>query len=374
MKKIVLLLSLLVTGAAVDASKAQKIEAPYKTDFEFSKGINISAWLSQTDMSSPQEQKSYFSRQDFLLLKDLGFDHLRLPVAEDKIYLENGEKRKESFALLHDVIGWCRDANMRVILDLHDLKVSRELKPKPGQVSLWDDRRAQDRFIALWQDFSAEFGKYPNSLLAYELLNEPVAPDPENWNQLSARAITAIRKLEPQRVIFLGSNKFNSITTFPYLKVPKNDPNIILSFHFYHPGLLTHYNVDSYENDDGVKGLKLNYPGKLVSDEDVKALDESSRAKLQVMNGTHDLKKLEARLFDVFKKAKETGLRIHCGEFGSNFKYPDRDLQLRWIRDMVAIFKNHDIPYTVWGYRRHFGVFDDERNVKDQRYLDAIVQ
>lgn len=344
------------------------------TTFLMQKGINISAWLSQTSVTSGQERLDYFTQKDLKELAALGFDHLRLPVSENQLFDRDGNRNEETFQLIHQTIKWCEMANMRIILDCHDLKSSRDQKPKVGQVSLWDNEQAQEQFLKLWLTFSAEFGKYPNSLLAYEILNEPVAPDVEIWNTVAAKIISALRKLEPNRIILLGSNKFNSVTTFDKLKVPENDPNLILSFHFYHPGLLTHYNVSSYENTEGVNGLKLNYPGRLVSSEQVAQLNEKSKERLKVYNGTYDKEKLEAMLDKVFVKAKETGLRIHCGEFGSNFKYPDLDLQLRWIQDMVAIFKKHHIPYTVWGYRKQFGVFNDDRKVKDQRYLDAIVK
>ncbi len=372
-KYLVFLLAVLINSITLFSCKAQLLKTVGQTSFEYEKGINISAWLSQTSVGAGPERVNYFNYEDFLQLKDLGFDHIRLPVAEDILYQEDGKKNKETFQLIHNVIEWCEKNNMRIILDLHDLNVSRQLKSKPGQISLWESKDAQDHFINLWEQLSIEFKKYPNELLAYELLNEPVAPDPEIWNKLSEKTIHALRKLEPNRVIFLGSNKFNSVTTFLQLKVPEGDPNIILSFHYYHPGLLTHYNVNSYENTEGVSGLKLNYPGALVLQNQINALDEKSRIKLKQMNGFYDRQKLEDKLKDVFQKAKETGLRIHCGEFGSNFKYSDLSLQRRWIQDMVSIFKKHDIPYTVWGYRRNFGVFDDDRNIKDQAYLEAIV-
>ena len=367
---IVLAFCIMQTGLQLCVAMAQSVK---QTAFELNKGINISAWLSQTSLTSGAERVNYFTEKDLQELARLGFDHIRLPVSEKQLYDKDGNKNHETFALIHQTIGWCQKTNMRVILDCHDLKVSRDGKPKAGEVSLWENDEAKEHLVKLWQTFSAEFGRYPNSLLAYELLNEPVAPDPGIWNDVAARVIAAIRKAETSRVIVLASNKFNSVSTFDKLKVPANDPNIILSFHFYHPGLLTHYNVDSYENTDGVSGLKLSYPGKLVTDEQVTQLNEKSKEKLKVYNGTYNRQKLTEMLDKVFAKAKETGLRIHCGEFGANFKYPDLDLQLRWVQDIVAVFKQYKIPYTVWGYRKQFGVFDDNRKVKDTRYLNAII-
>jgi endoglucanase len=48
--------------------------------------------------------------------------------------------------------------------------------------------------------------KYPVEDVAYELMNEPVADDPEDWNKLVEKAVAIIRKTEPKRKIVIGSN------------------------------------------------------------------------------------------------------------------------------------------------------------------------
>jgi len=353
---------------------ALNIHAQSITPFAIRKGINISAWLSQSGNTTPAEKKAYFTEKEVKELAALGFDHIRLPVDEKQLFNLDGTKKIETFKLVHQVMKWCKAANMRVIFDCHDLYASRELKAKPGQLSLWESEKAQLDFIQLWKNFSVELKQYPNEWLAYEILNEPVAPDAEQWNSLSNRVISELRKLEPQRVIFLGSNKFNSVTTFPLLKIPKNDPNIVLTFHFYHPGILTHYNQASFEGGAGGGGVKLNYPGKLIPDGEFNRLSVEDKEKLSIQQGTFNKQKLLEKMLNPLEIAKRTGLRVHCGEFGANFKYPDQKLLVDWITDLTNIFKEKQIPYTVWGYRKQFGVFDDNKTVKNQQYLNAIVQ
>ena len=72
-------------------------------------------------------------------------------------------------------------------------------------------------------------------------MNEPVADDPEKWNVLVEKAIAAVRKIEPNRFLVIGSNRWQSVFTFDDLRIPADDKHIILSFHFYHPFLLTHH-------------------------------------------------------------------------------------------------------------------------------------
>ncbi|MGC4233522.1 MAG: glycoside hydrolase family 5 protein [Niabella sp.] len=346
-------------------------QSPKQVPFEMRKGMNLSAWLSQNKFKSDAEREAYFTEADFKELKALGFDHIRLPVAEINIYDENGNPKAEVMKLIHRTIEWCRDADMHIILDCHQTR-DHDFS-KYSSIVLFNDPNSLPRFIDLWSRLSDEFGKYPNTLLAYELLNEPNAKENQSWNNIALPLIKEIRKKEPERIILLGSNKANRVSTFTDLRVPKKDPNIILSFHFYYPYLLTHFNSDSYKSLKVIKG-PLIYPGQIVPDSVVATLDDNAKKVLENHNGVFNKEVLYQMIQPVIQKAKDSDLRLHCGEFGVNFQYPDQPMLTRYIEDLVSIFKEHGIAYTVWGYRKQFGVFDDNRKIKDQRYLDAIVK
>lgn len=342
---------------------------PKLTTFIFQKGINISAWLAQANLSD-KAKIAYFTQKDLQQLASLGFDHIRLPFNENQLYDSDGKRHEETFLLIHNVIKWCKMANMRLILDCHQT-YDHDFS-KYNSIVLFTAPEAQERFEVLWQKLSAEFGKYPNELVAYEILNEPNSKDPVSWNVVANKIVEVIRKLEPERIIFLGSNKANRVTTFPDLQIPKNDPNIILSFHFYYPYLLTHYKADFYKAIKDID-VPISYPGQIVADSIVNTLNEDGKKVMKNYNGINNKETMYALMKPALDIAKKAGLRIHCGEFGSNFAYPDKNLQLRWMQDIVSIFKENNVPYTVWGYRKQFGVFNDSREIKDQRYLDALV-
>ena len=69
-----------------------------------------------------------------------------------------------------------------------------------------------------------------SQILAYELMNEPVADDHEQWNNIVAECVRTIRLLEPERSLLVGSNRWQGYETMRYLKIPENDPNLIISF------------------------------------------------------------------------------------------------------------------------------------------------
>jgi endoglucanase len=224
------MLRYVITAAVLSMSLSA--EAAQKDDgFTIHRGTNISHWLSQSTRRG-EERLRWFTEKDVELIASLGFDHIRLPVDEEQLWDEAGQKEPEAFTLLHNAIGWCQKKNLRVIIDLHILRSHHfNAKEKP----LWTDPKAQEKFFALWRDLSAELKKYPVSLVAYELMNEPVADDAEQWNKLVETLMRQIRQDEPHRKIVIGSNKWQSVDTFDQLRIPPGDRDIILSFHFLHP-------------------------------------------------------------------------------------------------------------------------------------------
>jgi len=61
-----------------------------------------------------------------------------------------------------------------------------------------------------------------------------------------------------RRMIVIGSNRWQSANTFDKLRIPKNDRSILLSFHFYEPFFLTHYQA-SWTNLRTLRGCELSW-------------------------------------------------------------------------------------------------------------------
>ena len=337
------LLFFILTAACTPEKQTEKEQQ--KTDFDsfsINRGTNIAHWLSQSDKRG-NERATFFTQKDILFIDSVGFDHIRLPIDEEQMWDENGNRHEDAFQLLNECLTWCNEAGVRVVLDLHILRSHHfNEKEKP----LWTHPAEQDKFIQLWKDLSGAVHQWSNGMLAYEFMNEPVADDPEQWNQLLSRVADSIRNWEPERVLVIGSNRWQSATTFDQLKIPVNDKNILLSFHFYEPFHLTHYQA-SWTDLKDFKG-EVNYPGQIV------------------VNGTTpDEKRVYSR--DTLEKmmqkpltlAARLNLPLYCGEFGVINKSP-LDAKLAWYRDMVAIFEKHGIAYANWNYKAgSFGIVDE---------------
>lgn len=332
----------------------QETEDPAYESFTIKAGTNISHWLSQSGRRG-QERAAFFTQADVEYLADLGFDHLRFPVDEEQMFDEAGNKEEEAFQLLHNALGWCQKNGLRAIVDLHILRSHHfNAEDKP----LWTEPAAQEKFIALWRAFSTEFEQYPNGMLAYELMNEPVADDPEDWNQLVAKAFSAIRELEPERTIVIGSNRWQSADTFDELKVPANDKNILLSFHFYEPFLLTHYQA-SWTNLADYEG-PVHYPGSIVQEDEYASLSQEMKDMIGHRLQTYHKDTLAYMMRKPIRVAQETGLPLYCGEWGVITNAPQED-RLRWYKDMKAIFEENDIAYANWDYKSdNFGLLSND--------------
>ena len=142
--------------------------------FTIHRGINISHWLSQSD-SRGEERIKWFTRDDVKFLAESGFDHLRIPIDEEQMFNEDLTPDSEAFGLLHKALGWCKEFDLRAVVDLHIIRTHHfNAQDKP----LFTEKKAQERFYECWRKISAELAKYPRSMVAYELMNEPVADDP----------------------------------------------------------------------------------------------------------------------------------------------------------------------------------------------------
>ena len=226
--------------------------------FIINKGVNVSHWLSQSKKRGA-ERKNYITQADFDTIAACGFDHVRLPIDEMQMWDSLANKEKEAFELMHNAIKWAIDDNLRVIVDLHIIR-SHYFNAKDN--ALWTNPAEQQKLVSFWEQLSDELKQYPTDKVAYEILNEAVADNPEDWNNLVNMVVTDIRKREPKRTIVIGSNRWQGAETFPDLKVPANDTNIILSFHFYHPFALTHHTAPW--TDIVEYAGPVNYPGMIV--------------------------------------------------------------------------------------------------------------
>jgi endoglucanase len=331
--------------------RAQTIRTP--NGFQVRTGVNLALWLSQSEKRGP-EREQFIMESDVENIASMGFDHVRLPVDEVQLWDEHETRHEEAFRLLHNAIKWSLDRNLRIIVDLH---IIRSHYFNAASNPLWTDPAEQEKLVRLWQQLSGELFGYPNDYVAYELLNEAVADEDEEWNLLIAKLVRSLREKEPERTIVIGSNRWQGTETFPALEVPPNDENIILSFHHYRPFGLTHYKAP-WTQMSGYNG-PVHYPGEVISKEDQDKLSPDFLNNISWAIGYWNKQRMFEDINVAITAARELGLPLYCGEFSVYYTAPREDA-IRWYRDVTGIFRENNIAFCHWEYKDGFPVVDED--------------
>ena len=57
---------------------------------------------------------------------------------------------------------------------------------------------------------------------------------------------------------------------------------------------------------------------------------------------------------------EQCGARIHIGEFGC-FKHTPNDIALRWLADLLSLYKEFGWGYALWNFQGPFGMIEHGR-------------
>ena len=340
--------------------------------FQIKRGVNIAHWLSQSSARG-ESRASFFVEDDVKRISDWGFDHIRIPIDEEQMFKEDGSKEEEAFKLLHNALDLCGKYGLRAIVDLHILRshyFNAAVKP------LFTERAAQEAFYDCWRKISGELKDYPTDMVAYELMNEPVADDPSDWNKIVAECHAVIRELEKNRIIVIGSNRWQSFSTVEQLEIPAGDRNIILSFHYYEPMLLTHYQASWMDLKDYVG--PVHYPGPVVTSDEMAGYSDTDRAlAASWTDKVYDTGRFAEEFGRVVEVAKNHGIPVYCGEYGCLSVKANDQARYNWLSDMNEMFDSLGIARAVWAYREGpggFGILSGTLVEPDSRMLECLIK
>ena len=376
MKRIISYLAFVAVMILAVTACSQKEEGT-TNNFRIKRGTNVSHWLSQNNEDRGEARRLHIQEDDFARLDSLGFDFVRLPIDEVQFWDEEGNKLPEAWELMTNAINWAEKHHLRTIVDLHIIRSHyfNAVNEGGGNANtLFTSEKAQQDLINMWYQLSDVLKGYSVDSVAYEFMNEPVAEDHEQWNQLIAKVHKALREREPQRTLVIGSNMWQSYGTIKYLKMPENDKNIILSCHYYNPMVLTHYGA--WWTPIGKYTGKVNYPGVLVSKEDYDAASDSVKAVIDENKFTTEewnIDRIRADFKDAIEAAKKYNLQLFCGEWGV-YEPVDRELAYKWTKDMLTVFDEFNIAWTTWCYDADFGFWDQKKHdFKDKGLVDLLM-
>lgn len=242
---------------------------------------------------------NYITADDIRFIAECGANTIRLPfnyrlfTDEDYMGLSSGQ---DGFRRIDDVVSWCREFGLYLILDMHDApggQTGDNIDDGYGYPWLFESGRSQDLFCDIWKRIAQRYADEP-VILGYELINEPIATyfDDAYFNPmlepLYKRAVAAIREVDSNHVILLGGPQWNS--RFDNFTDWKFDGNIMFTCH--------------------------RYGGPATKDAIYHFIDFRDR----------------------------TGLPMYMGEIGHNTD--------EWQEDFCRVMQENNIGYTFWPYKK----------------------
>jgi endoglucanase len=188
-------------------------------------------------------REDYITQADIRFIKAAGFNTVRVPLHWGLFVVPvpaagGGADRFEGpgWALLDRLVGWCREAGLRVIVDLH--------AAPGGQTGVNHDDglgfpltfyvpRYRALTVALWKAIAAHYRDNP-AVLGYDLLNEPISPYSDEaylnprLDPLYRDIVAAIRSVDADHVVLLAGGQWS--TSFAMFDRPF-DRNAVYTYH-----------------------------------------------------------------------------------------------------------------------------------------------
>lgn len=318
----------------------------------FSKGVNFSNWLEHR----PAEdiRADMFTRQDFVNVKKLGCDVIRLP-----IHFERFCRREDGYCIHEKILGvldnvaaWAGELGIYVIFDFHNNCAADTITPD----------NIEEVLTPVWQQLAERY-KDATEHLVFEVMNEPHGIEIEKWNGIIARIFRMIRGIDPKRWIIAGGADWNSTAAMKLLPDFRDD-RVIYTFHYYEPFLFTHQGA-VWTHIGRIHDIPFPYdPARMPELPEDPTEEELKRFRAYPVEGTLEAVK---SCFDQYVEfSRERNAPVLCGEFGCLWTVPNEE-RVNWYRLVVGLLDERGIARTSWDYYASFGVFNKTpRGVRPQ--------
>ncbi len=315
----------------------------------FTRGFNISGWLETT--SAERVQFSRFTRQDFINIKNLGCDHIRLPI---HLFNMSGAAPDYTidpllFYFLDQIIDWTEELQLHLILDNHSFDVNIDTTPA-----------ILDQLLAVWKQLAERY-KDRSTFLYYEVLNEPHGIEDNTWNSMQQSVIAAIRTIDSVHTIIVGPAGWNSYQNLQYLP-EYADSNLIYTFHFYDPFLFTHQGASWVNPPMEIAGVPFPYdPIRMPAlPNELKGTWIEDLYNGYKTAGTYSWVKSQLDIAVAFKNSRH--IPLWCGEFGAFMPNSTTADRARWLELVRNYLEQNGIAWTMWDIAGGFGIYEPNSN------------
>ncbi len=298
-----------------------------------------------TEKTGGLDPRRRFNEEDFAIIAEWGLDFARIPMS-----YWNWTSRTDWYTINEDVltdideaVEFGRQYGVHVNLNFHRVPGycinGRDQEP----MDLFRDtpeRMAQalDAVVYHWQTFARRYRGIPSSRLSFDLINEPPKMTDETRYVEIVRAIVAgIRAEDPDRLIVVDGK---DIGRSPVLGIV--DLGVVQSTRGYDPMSVSHWTATWVPHDEFET---FSYPAWPLRDDRGKLWDRSA---------------LKEKLIDRWQPVVEQGVPVHVGEWGC-FNRTPHDVTIRWMRDILSLWKKAGWGYAMWNLKGSFGVLNSGR-------------
>jgi endoglucanase len=355
-----LLLAVVVVlaGAAACSSAADRVDA-FRTGRSHTRatavlkrGINFGDAM---DAPNEGDWGWMLSASNFRTVREAGFDHVRVPMRISSHAEARPPYRIERRFLkrMDWVVDQALSNDLAVIIDMHHY-VPMMAAP----------RAHADRLVGMWRQIATHYKGMPEAVV-FEILNEPTDKlTAEVWNPILARAVAAVREIDPDRLIIVeGAHWASAKDLRDTLKIPDGDKNLIGSFHMYAPMYFTHQGFGWMPSHFDTRGVIFPGPpaAPLAPSASANAFPEShdffARYNSEPAESNPGGPAAIVEQMEMAKAfADRTGLRVYLGEFGAGIN-ADTASRARWTRTARDEAEKRGFGWGYWDFCRNFAAY-----------------
>ncbi|MDC9826302.1 cellulase family glycosylhydrolase [Devosia sp. ZB163] len=366
------------------------------------RGVGVHEWLNWSPLAadgsyrwppyqSVDEWRSRYrdladwpAGDEFVRIRSLGFDFVRLTVDPGPLLATDGEKRQEALDVLAASVNRVAASGLKVVLNLH---IVPQVPAYGGDAIIEQraDSASVARYVAMTADVARMLVPLGTDRVAFEPFNEPQHYPCEGrgdgqWQEIMTSAMSAIRAVSAELTVVATGACGGDVSGLVDLDPDFDDSNLYFSFHMYEPHVFTHQRPE----DEGGFASSLPWPASSGSagatSEMLRAhmaaagVDEAEQERTVLRLGPviseyftegWGESQVAARIGEALDWAARHDIpasRLFMGEFGviemsddgrMGAFAPDR---LRYLEAVRLAAERHGIPWSVWEYANPWGM------------------
>ncbi|MGC8666887.1 MAG: glycoside hydrolase family 5 protein [Chthonomonadales bacterium] len=278
---------------------------------------------------------SRFRESDFAWIAEWGFNFVRLPM-DYRCWIEGSDWtriREDTLKEIDEAVEFGRKHSVHVCLNFHRAPGYTVASP-PEALSVWRDEEARRVCALHWSTFARRYLGISNRNLSFNLFNEPAGVSPAAYRDTVERMLEAIRAHDAHRLVICDGREWGNVPPTELAGL-----GVATATRGYQPMQITHYRASWVGGSD--QWPVPEYPLR--------------------QNGFEwNRDTMRERLIEPWKKLEAKGVGVMVGEFGA-FNRTPHDVVLRWMHDVLSLWKEAGWGWALWNFRGSFGILDSER-------------